>query len=272
MRRFDKPLTEDIVVVRGAGDIATGVIQKFVRAGMRVVAIETAKPTTVRRTVALSEAVYDGAASVEDLRACLVESADRFEEVWRDGGIPILIDPACEQLRAIAPDGVIDAILAKRNLGLHSGVAPIVVALGPGFQAPVDAHAVIETMRGHALGRVYFTGGALPNTGIPGVIGGRGAERVLRAPADGVVSHARRIGDRVSAGEVVFAVGGVEVRAAFDGILRGLIHEGLTVASGLKCGDIDPRSDTDCNTISDKARSVGGAALEAYLALRARLR
>lgn len=259
---------QEIIAIRGAGDLATGVIQKFYRAGMNVIALETAHPTAVRRKVALCEAVYDGGAVVEDMRARLIERWDDCGSAWSKGEIPVLVDPKCECVPKLSPNCLIDAILAKRNLGTRPDMAPIVIALGPGFCAPQDAHAVIETMRGHELGRVLFAGLAQPNTGVPGIIGGKGAERVLRAPCDGMVSQIARIGACVKQGEDLFAVGGCIVRAPFDGLLRGLIRDGLLVPKGAKCADIDPRLDVDMDLISDKARSIGGGALEAYLCLR----
>lgn len=266
-----KPLTEDIVVIRGGGDLATGVVQKFYRAGIKVVILEIAAPTAIRRTVALSQAVYDGMATVEDMTAYLIDDPAQCESIWAKDGIPMLIDPDGACLPALKPDGVIDAILAKRSLGTHASIAKTVIALGPGFTAPKDAHAVIETMRGHALGRVLFKGHAIANTGTPGIIGGKGKERVLRAPCQGVVTPCHKIGDILNEGDVVFTVSGKSVLAPFPGLLRGMIYPGLSVPAGMKIADIDPRTDSDWHAISDKARSIGGGALEAYLYLRRRI-
>ncbi|MCC8189111.1 MAG: EF2563 family selenium-dependent molybdenum hydroxylase system protein [Planctomycetes bacterium] len=259
-----------VVVVRGGGDIATGTVQKFFRAGFRVAILETDRPTTIRRSVALGTAVYDGAARVEDMTARRVDGADGCAGVWARGEIPVLVDPEMSCLAALRPAGLVDAVLAKRNLGLRAGLADVVIALGPGFTAPTDADAVVETMRGHGLGRVIFSGSAQPNTGLPAAIGGRGAERVLRAPAAGTVRHHRAIGSAVAAGETILSVNGVAVAAAFPGLVRGLIREGLTVPAGMKVADVDPRLDSDWRSISDKARCIGGGALEAYLFLRRR--
>lgn len=263
-------LRNDVVVVRGGGDLATGVVQKLFRAGIRVLVLETARPLAIRRTVALSEAVYDGSAQVEDVTAVRVDNVEQCGGIWRQGKVPLLVDPDGDCLSHLKPDGVIDAILAKRNLGTASSMAEIVIALGPGFSAPQDAHAVIETQRGHNLGRVILAGAAQPNTGVPGVIAGKGAERVLRAPCAGTVSHHRRIGDVVEEGEPVFSVGDTPVPAPFTGLLRGLLREGLEVGAGMKTADIDPRLDSDWRSISDKARCIGGGVLEAYLYLRDR--
>lgn len=257
----------DLVVVRGGGDLATGVVQKFFRAGMRVVVLETRRPTAIRRTVSLCEAVYDQQATVEDMTARRADSIADCSQIWRRGEIPLLIDPLGKYIPALSPDGVIDAILAKKNLGLKADMAPAVIALGPGFCAPRDAHVVVETMRGHDLGRLIFSGEAKPNTGVPGKVGGRGAQRVLRAPREGHMLPRRSIGDWVRAGEPVFSVADDVVCAPFDGRLRGLLREGHPVWPGMKAGDIDPRPDSDCKGISDKARCLGGGALEAYLYL-----
>jgi len=253
------------IVVRGGGDLATGVAQKFFRAGFPVVILETPAPTAIRRSVALCEAVYDGSAKVEDMDCRRVSSVIELESSWQQNVIPLFIDPAGETIRQIQPSAVIDAIIAKRNLGTYKGMAPITIALGPGFCAGEDVDVVIETMRGHDLGRLIFQGRAAANTGIPGEIGGKSAQRVIHAPAAGTVIHKKQIGDIVESGEVLCTVGEIEVRAPFTGLLRGLIREGLSVPQGVKIADIDPRTDTDWRTISDKARCLGGSALEAFL-------
>jgi xanthine dehydrogenase accessory factor len=255
------------IVVRGGGDLATGVVQKFFRAGFPVVILETSAPTAIRRSVALCEAVYDGFAQVEDMSCRRVSNTDELEGCWRAGAIPLLIDLSGETIAQIRPSAVIDAILAKRNLGTHRGMASVTIALGPGFCAGEDVDVVIETMRGHDLGRLIFKGSAMPNTGIPGEIGGKSSQRVIHAPASGTVIHKKRIGDVVENGEVLFTAGGTEVRAPFTGLLRGLIREGAEVPKGMKVADIDPRTDVEWRTISDKARCLGGAALEAYFCL-----
>ncbi|MDL2263363.1 EF2563 family selenium-dependent molybdenum hydroxylase system protein [Synergistaceae bacterium OttesenSCG-928-I11] len=261
-----------VAVVRGGGDIATGVVQKLWHAGFQVAILEIARPLVIRTTVALCTAVTNGVARVEDMTARRVASPAACQEVWQDGEIPILVDPTCSFLPGLQPSLLVDAIIAKKNLGTHRGMAPVMIALGPGFSAPEDVDAVIETMRGHDLGRVILEGRALPNTGIPGEIGGKSAERVVHAPAAGIVRQNRRIGDRVEKGETICRIGDVSVPSPLTGTLRGLISEGMMVPKGLKCADVDPRSEdeVDCLSVSDKARALGGAVLEAAMYLHRR--
>ncbi len=256
-----------VAVVRGGGDVATGVVQKLWRAGFCVAVLESASPTAIRRTVALSTAVEKGAYAVEDLHGVLVQSAADCKEAWQRGDIPVLVDETCEKSAVLRPLAVVDAIIAKCNIGMHTGLAPVTVALGPGFTAPRDADAVVETMRGHTLGRVITSGVAMPNTGVPGLLGGKTGERVVHAPAAGEVRHVAHLGDRVKVGDVLFTVGGEQALSPLEGTLRGLICEGITVKKGMKAADVDPRpeAEVDIYTISDKARAVGGAALEAVL-------
>lgn len=262
----------DIIVVRSGGDIATGVIQKLWRSGFRVAVLETAMPLTIRRSVALSTAVRWRSFTVEDMSAVLVRSADACPAAWDKGLIPVLVDPHMSSLPRLRPAVLVDAIIAKRNTGMRPGLAPVSIALGPGFSAPEDVDCVVETMRGHHLGRLITTGAALPNTGCPGLLGGKGAERVLHAPAAGVVRHVRRLGDRVREGDVIFTIDALPVVSRLDGLVRGLIEEGARVRAGLKCADVDPRADgeVDWHSISDKARSIGGAVLEACFMLAQR--
>ena len=255
------------IAIRGGGDLATGVVQKFHRSGFQVVVLETNLPLAIRRSVSLCTAVTEGKAQVEDLQAVLTEPA-LCEAVWAQGKIPVLIDPQAESLALLRPTALVDAILAKRNLGTRMDMAPVVIGLGPGFEAGRDVHAVVETMRGHDLGRVLYKGSALPNTGIPGEIGGRSAQRVLHAPCAGVVTHHSAIGQVVDEGQPLFSVGEALVTTPFCGLLRGLIQAGISIQKGTKAADVDPRIDVDWTTISDKARCIGGGALEAYLHLR----
>ena len=256
-----------IVAVRGGGDIATGVVQKFFRAGFCVVILETPKPTAIRRNVCLSEAVYEGKAEVEDIPAQRLESPEQLGECWASKKVALLVDPSGESLGKIRPHCLVDAILAKRNLGTRKDMAGVTIGLGPGFYAGRDVDAVIETMRGHSLGRLITSGPALTNTGSPGEIGGKSEQRVLRSPADGVLVPSRQIGEVVKPGESVFEVGGQQVKAPFEGVIRGLLRGGSQVFPGMKSADIDPRLDVDWQTISDKARCIGGAVLEAFFYL-----
>ncbi len=258
-----------LIVVRGGGDIATGVIQKLHRAGFSVLVLEVERPMAIRRTVSLCEAVRCGTATVEDITARRVATEEEMERCREAGEVPLAVDPAGEWISRLSPACVVDAILAKRNLDTRMDMAPAVIALGPGFTAGVDAHAVVETMRGHDLGRLLLSGGALPNTGLPGELGGKSAERVIHAPCGGHVCHRKAIGDVVQQGEAVLLVGNTPCPAPFTGLLRGLIAE-MPVKKGTKIADIDPRTDVDWHTISDKARCIGGAVLEAYLYLRNR--
>lgn len=255
-----------LVLIRGAGDLATGVAIRLLRAGFRVAMTDIAAPTAIRRTVAFSEAVRHGQATVEGVTARLARDASDALAITQGGNIAVLVDPQAKCREQLLPHALIDAILAKRNTGTRISDAPVVIALGPGFTAGLDCHAAIETMRGHDLGRVYYEGSPLPDTGTPGEIAGQGAARVLRAPANGVFKGIKKIGDAVDAGETVALVGGAPVKAALSGVLRGLLPDGVRVRAGMKSGDVDPRVNREaCFTVSDKARSLGGAALEAIL-------
>ncbi|HEY3365410.1 MAG TPA: selenium-dependent molybdenum cofactor biosynthesis protein YqeB [Symbiobacteriaceae bacterium] len=259
------------VLVKGAGEMATGVAWRLFRSGFPVVLTEVARPLAVRRSVSFCEAVPLGAMTVEGVTARLVANPAEVPAVLAAGEIPLLVDPAAECRQALQPWAVVDAVLAKRNLGTALGDAPVVVALGPGFTAGVDCRAVVETQRGHRLGRVYYAGGAIPDTGIPDERGGFGVERVVRAPVAGVFRAIREIGDLVKAGDLLGHVesAGAPVMAAIPGLLRGLIRDGTPVTPGLKIGDVDPVKELErCYTISDKALSVAGGVLEALLALR----
>jgi xanthine dehydrogenase accessory factor len=261
-----------IVLVRGAGDLATGTILRLSRSGFLVAALETGRPTAIRRTVALSEAVYEGEAEVEGLKARRVDCAEALLETIAPGLVPVLVDPDCASAAAIEPLALVDAIIAKRNAGTSMGLAPIVVALGPGFEAGIDAHAVVETNRGHDLGRVIWRGSAEPDTGAPGLVGGYGPERVMHSQTDGEIRALCEIGDSLRSGDPVFAIaGGFTARAPFAGVVRGLIRNGFPAWAGLKIADLDPRARREnCFTVSDKARAIGGGVLEAILALGGR--
>ena len=271
---------KDLIVVRGAGDLATGTIHRLKKAGFRLLVLEAEHPAAIRRQVALSEAVYAGSARVEDVEAVrmdvdLAEKKNRkellepeMERIWKKDGVPVLVDPAGLSIAALRPAVVVDAILAKKNLGTTKEMAPLVIALGPGFTAGEDVDVVIETKRGHNLGRVIRSGSAVPNTGIPGIIGGYGKERVMHAQAEGILRNAASIGDIVEARAVIAEIetenGMVPVEASLSGLLRGLIHDGYPVTKGFKIADIDPRKEElqNCFTISDKARCIAGSVLE----------
>ena len=271
---------KDLIVVRGAGDLATGTIHRLKKAGFRLLVLEAEHPAAIRRQVALSEAVYAGSARVEDVEAVrmdvdLAEKKNRkelleqeMERIWKKDGVPVLVDPAGLSIAALRPAVVVDAILAKKNLGTTKEMAPLVIALGPGFTAGEDVDVVIETKRGHNLGRVIRSGSAVPNTGIPGIIGGYGKERVMHEQAEGILRNAASIGDIVEARAVIAEIetenGTVPVEASLSGLLRGLIRDGYPVTKGFKIADIDPRKEElqNCFTISDKARCIAGSVLE----------
>jgi xanthine dehydrogenase accessory factor len=266
-----------LVVIRGAGDLASGIALRLHRAGFPVLMTEVAAPLAVRRTVSFAQAVFDGVCRVEEVtgRRCAIADA---AAVTAAGEVAVIVDPAGETLHQLRPPVVVDAIMAKRNLGTRRADAPLVIALGPGFTAGADCHAVIETERGHNLGRVIWQGSAAPNTGEPGELPGVGrrGSRVLRAPVAGHVIGRCAIGDRVAQGAAVAIVqdgqGGVQsVVAPFAGVLRGLIHPHVAVTAGMKIGDLDPRADVAyCFTVSDKSLAIGGGVLEAILMWRAR--
>lgn len=237
-------------------------------AGFAPLVLECARPAAIRRQVALCEAVYAGEATVEGMTGRLISDIDQAQEVWRAGEVPVLVDEAAECVQRFAPDIVIDAIIAKRNLGTTSSMAPLVVALGPGFTVGADAHAVIETKRGHNLGRIIRSGSAAPNSGVPGNIAGYSAERVLHAPCGGVLHIVRDIGSLVQKGETIAYIDDgqerVDIPATLTGIIRGMIRDGFPVTRGFKIADIDPRQEelANCFTISDKARCIAGSVLE----------
>ncbi|MDN0069172.1 selenium-dependent molybdenum cofactor biosynthesis protein YqeB [Collinsella ihumii] len=259
-----------LTFIRGAGDLATGIALRLHRAGISVVMADIAEPTCIRRTVAFSEAIRCGSACVEDVRASLGATPDELRAIVEQGEVAVAVDPNAELVTDLAPDAVVDAILAKRNLGTTMDMAPIVIGVGPGFTAGEDCHAAVETKRGHYLGRVLYTGSPIANTGVPGIIAGVGAKRVLRSPADGPFECVREIGDIVTAGEVVGRVAGEPMLATIDGVLRGLLAPGVPAFKGMKAGDIDPRGDASfVKTVSDKATAVGGGVLEALCHFRA---
>ena len=259
----------DLIVVRGGGDLATGVVHRLWSAGLRVLVLETAHPAAIRRQVSLCEAVYEGETAVEGMRGIRVETLADADAVWAQNAVPVLIDPTGACLPQARPAVLVDAIIAKKNLGTTREMAPLTIALGPGFIAGQDVDAVVETKRGHRLGRIIREGSAIPNTGIPGVIGGYGAERVIHAQAAGVFMNVRKIGDLVEKGETIATIRTPEgeeisVTAQIPGILRGLLRSGYPVTPGFKIADIDPRREelSNCFLISDKSRCIAGSVLE----------
>ena len=257
-----------LVLIRGAGDIATGIALRLHRSGLQVVMTDLPRPTAIRRTVCFSPAITDGETTVEGVRAVYAPDTAAAKKYLSQGAVPVLADPELACRDALHPDALVDAILAKRNLGTHMTDAPVVVGVGPGFTAGEDCHAVVETMRGHTLGRVIYRGSALPNTNIPGLIGGYAGERVLRAPADGIFTQLLDIGAEVKAGDIAGTVSGETMRCTIDGVLRGILPSGTPVHKGMKSGDVDPRCQPEyCTTVSDKALAVGGGVLEAILHL-----
>ena len=257
-----------LVVIRGAGDIASGIALRLFRAGMQVVMCDLAVPTSIRRTVCFSEAIRLGETRVEDVRGVLCADVPSAHAAAEAGDVAVLVDPEAACVRELAPDALVDAILAKRNLGTTRDMAPVVIGVGPGFTAREDCDAAVETMRGHYLGRVYYEGSPIPNTAVPGLIGGYAGERVMRAPADGVFEPCVEIGAQVAAGDVCATVAGEPMRATIDGVVRGRKQAGVPVHEGMKCGDVDPRCHPEyIESASDKALAVGGGVLEAILAL-----
>ncbi|MCR5684371.1 MAG: EF2563 family selenium-dependent molybdenum hydroxylase system protein [Lachnospiraceae bacterium] len=260
------------ILIKGAGDLATGIAWMLKKAGYDLLMTDLEVPTAVRRTVSFSRAVYEGTATVEGITARAAYDIEQIYETINRDEIPVIADPKAEISGSFSPDIVVDAIIAKKNTGTRIDDAGLVIGVGPGFTAGMDCHCVIETKRGHYLGRVIREGSAAPNTGIPGDIGGYTSERIIRAAADGIFKPCRFIGDQVSKGDLLATSGGVPVYASISGIIRGMLQEGVPVSLNMKCGDIDPRCEAaHCLTISDKARSIGGGVLEAVTSYRYRL-
>lgn len=257
-----------LVVIKGAGDLASGIALRLYNAGFYVVMTDLPNPLAIRRTVSFCEAIRYGETIVEGVTARKALNKEDVFECLDNGIIPVLPDPEANIVRELFPNVVVDAILAKRNTGTKITDAEVVIGVGPGFTAGEDCHAVIESMRGHTLGRAIYEGPALPNTNIPGLIGGFAGERVLRAPADGEFKSVHKIGDLVKSGDVIGYVENKPMVATIDGVLRGLIADGTPVKEGLKSGDVDPRGNTDyCTLVSDKALAIAGGVLEAILKL-----
>ena len=263
---IEKRLKDLIILIKGGGEMASGVVLRLVRSGFRVCITEIPEPLAVRRGVSFCEAVFAGRTEVEGLVGRRVSGKEEIQRCWENGEAPVLIDPGCAIRKVLSPDVLIDAILAKRNTGTALSDAPLVIGLGPGFCAGRDVHVVIETNRGHRLGRVIEEGEAEPDTGIPGDVGGHTWERVLRAPAGGRFQGMKKIGDRVAKGEVVAKVGGVPLETRISGVLRGILHDGLTAKPNMKVGDVDAHAAPEnCLTVSEKARAIAGGVLEAVM-------
>ena len=257
-------MRSELAIVRGGGDLATGIIYRLWRGGYRVLCLEKQFPLVVRRTVSVAQAVFDGTHVVEGMKSVRVDNHSE----WEDGTVAVKIDPDGVSINKMSPSLVVDAIMAKRCTGTNRDMAPLVLAIGPGFHAPTQVHGVIETQRGHYLGRLITNGTAVPDTGIPSAEMGYTVERLLRAPKDGYVTPLKEIGDHVEAGEVVATIDGLEVQSQITGILRGLIHPSVYVAGGMKIGDVDPRNVREhCFSITDKALAIAGGVLEAIMSM-----
>jgi xanthine dehydrogenase accessory factor len=262
------PLFKDILIlIKGAGDLASGVAYRLKRSGFPLIMTELSAPLMVRRAVCFGEAVYSGETTVEGIVARRIATLEEARQMADSDIIPVVVAPDMAMVAHLKPQVLIDAIMAKVNTGTTIDDAPLVVALGPGFNAGRDWHAVIETNRGHWLGRVIYDGQAEPNTKTPGVIKGHTADRVLRAPTGGYVTGLAKIGDHIKQGQLIATVDSYEIRAPFDGVLRGLIHPNVHVTTGFKIGDLDPRGKSaHCFSISEKSLAIGGGILEAILA------
>lgn len=258
---------EQIIAIKGAGDLASGIALRLWRSRYRVILSELPVPLCIRRTIAFSSAVFDGSAKVEDAQGVLIPNIAEAESVWEAGNLPVIVDENASQILSLHPDVLIDARIIKSwRDDTHKSDAPLVIGMGPGFTAGENVHCVIETNRGHNMGRVFWSGSAEPNTGIPGTIKGEGIKRVVKAPCAGVFHPLVEIGDSVEVGDVIAKIGDTEIRAQLAGIVRGIIYPGITVWEKLKIMDIDPRGNkAHCFTVSDKATALGGGVLEAIL-------
>ena len=254
------------ILVRGAGEMASGIAHVLRTSGFRLSMTEIPRPMAIRRQVSFCESIWDGFCVVEGVRAQRVQSWEELDDVIALGAIPVIVDPELTCINLWKPDVIVDATLAKRNLGLRSDMAELVVALGPGFSAPEDADVVIETNRGHNLGRLILKGEAAPDTGVPETVAGYSTERVVRSPLDGTLEAKKNIGDLVKEDETIALVDSTPVASTLTGVLRGMIRDSLVVTKGLKIADIDPRAEINyCWSISDKARALGGSVLWALV-------
>jgi len=256
------------VLIKGAGDLASGIAVRLYNCGFSIVMTDIAVPTAVRRTVSFSRAIYEGTAFVENIEAVFCVGYDEIKKAVEDRKIAVVADEKAEICKVWKPDVVVDAIIAKKNLGTSIDDAGIVIGVGPGFTAGQDCHCVVETKRGHYLGSCIYKGSAIANTGIPGEIGGYTVERILRAPTDGIIMPTVSIGDYVKKNDICAYVGNIPMKSQIDGVVRGLLQEGVTVFEGMKAGDVDPRCAREhCYSVSDKARAIGGGVLEAVMHL-----
>lgn len=256
----------DTVVIRGAGDIATGIGHRLHRCGYKVLHLDIEKPLVIRRTVAFTQAIFDGEGKVDGVKCRKIDNLEEINKAWEDDYVAVMIDPKGEIIKELKPDVIVDAIIAKKNIGTKRSMAKTTIAVGPGFVAGEDVDVVVESNRGHFLGSIILEGSAAPNTGEPGNIGGFTSERVIRANADGVIKNVKSIGDLVKKGDPIAYIGDTVVEASLDGMLRGLISDKSNVFKGLKIADVDPRGEKEyCFTITEKARAIGGAVLEGIL-------
>jgi xanthine dehydrogenase accessory factor len=260
-------LSELTIVIKGAGEMASAVAWRLYMANFKkILMLEAAQPMAVRRKVSFCEALHDGSQIVEGVEAIMAGAIGSIHAAWEQGRIAVASDPKWLLSQQVRPKVVVDAILAKKNIGTRMADAELVIGLGPGFSAGQDVHMVIETNRGHDLGRILTTGSAQANTGVPGAIAGFTEERVLRAPVAGLFETTRSIGDLIKAGDFIGTVAGQEISSRIDGVIRGLIRSETKVTRGLKIGDVDARGQKQsCHTISEKARAIGGSVLEAVL-------
>jgi xanthine dehydrogenase accessory factor len=259
-------LSQLVVLIRGGGEVASGVAHKLARAHFRVCLTETSQPLAVSRGVTFSEAIYDGEKEVDGVIARRVKSVSEIPKVWQESQIPIIIDPEVSMKDILNPDVLVDAIMAKRNLGTRITDAPLVVGLGPGFWVGKDVHVVVETNNSESLGRVILDGGAEKDTGIPLAIGGLTFDRALHSSSDGPFQTDKEIGDLITAGEVVASVAGQLVKAQVGGVVRALLRSGTVVEKGTKLGEIDPSGDKEaCYIIRPRVRAIAGGVLEAIL-------
>lgn len=257
----------NIIALRGGGDLASGVALRLLRVGLPVLILEQERPLTVRRRVAFAQAVFDGETNVEGITARVVPNLEEAQELITTGAVPVLVEPGNAYLEDLKARVIVDARMLKEAVPSLMGATQLLVGIGPGFVVGENCHVVVESKRGHALGRVIWDGSAELNTGIPGSIAKHNVDRVLRSPADGFLEAAKDIGEAVNQGEVIASVSGQELVAPFAGVLRGLIHASVSLHKGMKIGDLDPRNDAGyVELVSDKALGIGGGVLEAILA------